>query len=177
MARQFSGAPPCCSSRLSGWGFPMPPFSDQSFWLRTVDGASFCSSAVQNQPFTTTGCRSGRSQPLKSQSRPLVQMYFCLPSTILCLIHSFSGLVSTDTLSMHRCRQKLRASSQSFSTPARVGSRHEKKYPLPSGARSWTIRLAHSCGFGASRTRPFGNWATVRPTRAASTTNCFILVH
>lgn len=61
---------------LSGCGLPMPPPSDQSFCCRLVVGASFCSSAVQNQPLTSLGSRSGRLQPLKSQRRPDVQMYF-----------------------------------------------------------------------------------------------------
>lgn len=54
----------------------MPPVGDQSPCERSVVGANFCSVAVQNQPLTFVGCRSGRSQPLKSHKRPLVQMYF-----------------------------------------------------------------------------------------------------
>uniref|UniRef100_A0A182J7J8 Uncharacterized protein n=1 Tax=Anopheles atroparvus TaxID=41427 RepID=A0A182J7J8_ANOAO len=135
MARQFSEAPPWISSRLSGCGLPMPPPSDQSFWLRTVVGASFCSSAVQNQPFTLTvrvkmGPMFGNfheSNGPTFHSRAIA-IGLTRPSTILALIHSFSGLVSTDTLSMQRWRQKFRASSQSFSTPRCVGSRQEKKY-------------------------------------------------
>lgn len=50
------------------------------------------------------------------------------PSTILCLTHSFSLLVSNDTESMHRLRQKFLAPNQSSSTPCNAGSRHEKKY-------------------------------------------------
>lgn len=36
---------------------------------------------------------------------------------ILCLTHSFSGLDSTETESIQRCRQKLRAPNQSSSLP------------------------------------------------------------
>lgn len=32
-------------------------------------------------------------------------------------------------------------------------------YPLLSGARSWIWRWAHNAGTGASKKRPFGNWA------------------
>lgn len=55
-----------------------PPLSDQSFWLRSLVGASFCNSAVQNQPLMRRGCRSSRLQPLKSHRRPEVQIYFTL---------------------------------------------------------------------------------------------------
>lgn len=51
-----------------------------------------------------------------------------LSLTKRCLIHSFSLLVSNETESMQRLRQKLRADNQSCSTPCRAGSRHEKKY-------------------------------------------------
>lgn len=40
------------------------------------------------------------------------------PSTILCLTHSFSGDVSTETESMQRCLQKFLAPNQSSSLPA-----------------------------------------------------------
>ena len=43
-------------------------------------GGSFLSSAVQNHPLIFMGWRSGLSQPLKSQSRPLVQIYFTFPA-------------------------------------------------------------------------------------------------
>lgn len=44
------------------------------------------------------------------------------------LIHSFSLLVSNETESMQRLRQKLRTANQSCSTPCKAGSLHEKKY-------------------------------------------------
>lgn len=104
------------------------------------------------------------------------------PSTSRCLIHSFSLLVSKETESMHRWRQKFRAPNQSSSTPCNAGSRHEKKYlddkkkiilknsvrfhmtkmlyyPFPSGARSWITLCWQSCGTGGSKILPFGNCA------------------
>lgn len=42
---------------------------------------------------------------------------FTFPSMSLCLIHSFSGDVSTDTASMQRWRQKFLAPNQSSSLP------------------------------------------------------------
>lgn len=72
-------SPPCCASRLSGWGLLMPPVSDQSFWSLWTVGANFSRVAVQNHPLTSTGTKSGLSHPLKSHFRPEVQMYFtCL---------------------------------------------------------------------------------------------------
>ena len=48
-------------------------------------------------------------------------------------------------------------------------------YPLPSGARSWMILLAHNSGFGGCRILPLGNWATHTPTnRKTVATNNFI---
>lgn len=35
-------------------------------------------------------------------------------------------------------------------------------YPLPSGARSWIVRVEHITPFGRSRIRPFGNWANAK---------------
>lgn len=60
------------------WIKTHPPLSDQSFWVRSLVGASFWSSAVQNQPLMWSGWRSGLSHPLKSQRRPEVQMYLTL---------------------------------------------------------------------------------------------------
>lgn len=58
--------------------FTYPPLSDQSFCLRSIVGASFCKTAVQNHPLMFNGWRSDLSQPGKSQRRPEVQIYFTL---------------------------------------------------------------------------------------------------
>jgi hypothetical protein len=69
-----------------------PPVSLQSFWARSLVGGNFLSSAVQNQPLISTGCRSGLSQPLKSQSRPLVQIYFTLPASRIMKLCTYYNL-------------------------------------------------------------------------------------
>lgn len=49
-------------------------------WIRRMNewwwGEIVNTVPVQNQPCVCTGCKSGRSHPLKSHMRPLVQMYF-----------------------------------------------------------------------------------------------------
>lgn len=72
-----------------------PPPSDQSFWARSLVGANFCNSAVQNQPLIWRGCRSGLSQPLKSQRRPEVQMYLTLSRREAFHINIFKFFIST----------------------------------------------------------------------------------
>lgn len=130
-------------------------------------------------------CESKRANHAPSIESNIEQLALTFSSTIRFLIHSFSLLVSIETESMQRFRQKFRAPSQSSSTPRRAGSRHEKKYlrqkinrikrlfyfrewffnfvyPFPSGARSWMVRSAHSAGTGGSKIRPLGNWANAK---------------
>lgn len=101
-----------------------------------------------------------------------------LSSTMRRLIHSFSWLVSNETESIQRWRQKFRALNQSTSTPFNAGSRHEKKYPFWSGARSWMVRWAHNAATGASKTWPSACWAKQASTNKMKQTiaeNTFIL--
>lgn len=133
--------------------------------------------------------------PIKLPLNPS-SAFLTFPSTILCLIHSFSGDVSTDTESMQRWRQKFLAPNQSSSLPASNKEKFNKsdrqvsatffhapwvlwslqlnQYPFPSGLLSWITRCAHRAGFGGSRILPFGNCAMLSPMTDTITINTFI---